>query len=50
MVWAAIIIGIIVAAVLVNEWRTRNKPMPSALQDRERGKDNSAGGSAGLGG
>ncbi len=32
MVWAGIIIGIIVVAIVINEWRTRNKPLSSGLQ------------------
>lgn len=40
MVWALAILGVVVAAVGVNEWRTRNKPMNRALRDREAGQNN----------
>jgi hypothetical protein len=31
MSWAIIIIGTVVIALVFFEWRSRNKPMPSAL-------------------
>ena len=33
MIWAVIIIGVIVVALVLFEWRSRNKPLSSGLSD-----------------
>ena len=40
MIWAILIVGVVLLAIGVNEWRTRKKPLASGMREWEKGKHN----------
>jgi len=43
MIWAILIVGVVLLAIGVNEWRTRKKPLVPGMREWEKGKHNDLG-------
>ena len=43
MIWAIVIVGVVLLAIGLNEWRTRKKPLVPGMREWEKGKHNNLG-------